>query len=187
MKIYKIPLIMLLTIILSLVSITYYQEEIIVPNQYNQYEVIYATESIEEAKLLATQYGIDLIEFEGRLATYQLSDPSQLETLIESGFSYNSFSSTIGKPVVIISDPYLNNQYGITLTHIDDVWKIQEGSADVLVAIIDTGIDYDHEEFANRISSLSYNVTTNSVGLEAVNDDLTFAVITYKKQLDGLK
>ena len=41
----------------------------------------------------------------------------------------------------------------------------------VLVAVIDTGIDYNHDEFNGNISPLSYNSFHEVVGLEAVMDD----------------
>jgi subtilisin family serine protease len=49
-------------------------------------------------------------------------------------------------------------------------WKISSG-ANVLVAVIDTGIDIDHPDFAGRISALSYNSHTMQGGLASVRDD----------------
>lgn len=141
-----------------------------IPETYQENEVIYTVDSYEEAALLAETYQLDLIEYQTKLARFKTLPGSDFEELMNAGFSYNSSLTVIGKPVPL-TDPYLKNQYGITLTNIDDVWKIQEGSSNVVVAIIDTGIDTDHPEFINRISALSYNTATNTLGIAAVEDD----------------
>lgn len=41
-----------------------------------------------------------------------------------------------------------------------------------MVAIIDSGIDIDHEEFVGKISPLSFNAYTEEVGVQYVEDDL---------------
>ncbi|PKL00274.1 MAG: hypothetical protein CVV56_06765 [Tenericutes bacterium HGW-Tenericutes-1] len=140
------------------------------PDQYVQYEMLYSVESLEEANQIENQFNLELIEFNGYFATYETTDFTDFDVLTQAGFIYNNIATSIGKPVPL-SDPYLNNQYGITITDIDDVWKIQEGSSSIIVAIIDTGIDTDHVEFSGRISTLSYNVTTNTAGISAVEDD----------------
>jgi thermitase len=43
------------------------------------------------------------------------------------------------------NDPYLDRQSYITRTEINNVWEI-ETSRDVLVAVVDSGIDYNHED-----------------------------------------
>lgn len=48
-------------------------------------------------------------------------------------------------------DPLLPAQYGISITGTDRAWAVQRGSADVVVAVIDSGIDGTHPEFAGRL------------------------------------
>lgn len=141
-----------------------------IPSSFKENEVIYTVSSYEEALALEDTYQLELIEYNSRLARYTLLPTSDLEKILNAGFSYNSSLTAIGKPVPL-TDPYLKNQYGITLTNIDDVWKIEEGSSEIVIAIIDTGIDTDHPEFINRISSLSYNSVTDTTGITAVEDD----------------
>jgi len=68
-------------------------------------------------------------------------------------------------------DPYLDNQYAIPMMGVDLAWSLELGDPNYLIAIIDTGIDTDHEEFTNRISALSYNAITEEVGIDAVEDE----------------
>jgi uncharacterized repeat protein (TIGR02543 family) len=52
----------------------------------------------------------------------------------------------------------------------EKAWTKSTGK-DVLVAVIDTGIDIDHPDFSGRISAKSYNSHTLQEGLEYVRDD----------------
>jgi len=70
------------------------------------------------------------------------------------------------------SNDYTQGQYNLDLINIFDAWDIVTGSEDIVIAIIDSGIDTDHDEFTGRISELSYNSSTNKVGISEVEDDL---------------
>lgn len=70
------------------------------------------------------------------------------------------------------SNDYTEGQYNLDLINIFNAWDIVTGSEDVTIAIIDSGIDTDHEEFIGRISELSYNAATKQVGISKVEDDL---------------
>ena len=49
------------------------------------------------------------------------------------------------------NDPLLPAQYGIPITGTDKAWAKQKGSPDVIVAVIDSGIDGTHPEFAGQL------------------------------------
>lgn len=70
------------------------------------------------------------------------------------------------------SNDYTNEQYNLDVINAYEAWLIESGSVDVTVAIIDSGIDTDHQEFVGRISELSYNAYTEQVGISYVEDDL---------------
>src|SRR5262245_13779362 len=44
------------------------------------------------------------------------------------------------------NDPLFGDQYGAASTNLSDAWDTTHGSAAVVVAHIDTGIDYTHED-----------------------------------------
>jgi len=48
-------------------------------------------------------------------------------------------------------DPYFNEQWGMTKVQAPQAWDITHGSSDVIIAILDTGIDMDHPDLAAKI------------------------------------
>jgi subtilisin family serine protease len=67
---------------------------------------------------------------------------------------------------------YAEKQYHIPLSGFDRAWQLTEGSPEVKIAVIDTGVDINHREFANAsFDPLSYNVNNGTVGIETVMDD----------------
>jgi thermitase len=44
------------------------------------------------------------------------------------------------------NDPLFNKQWGMNDIGVQDAWKVTMGSPDMIVAVIDTGVDYTHED-----------------------------------------
>lgn len=141
-------------------------------NLYVDNEYMHSVSSYDEALQWTLSHDLRLIDYSNYgIATYQNMGEDS-EDLLELGFSYNSISTIkAGPPFSSTDDPYLDEQYGLTLTRTVDTWALTEGISSVTVAIIDTGIDIDHPEFEGRISALSKNIVTGEVGLAAVDDD----------------
>jgi len=55
------------------------------------------------------------------------------------------------------NDPYWTNQWGPQKIEADWAWNITTGSATVLVAIVDTGIDYTHPDIAANYAPLGFD------------------------------
>lgn len=84
------------------------------------------------------------------------------------------------------ADPDLAKAWGIAKTSADKAWAIQKGSKNVVVAVIDTGVDYTHPDLAyniwrkpsgmsNGINIAGTNITGDVVGWDFVhNDNLPF-------------
>ena len=49
-------------------------------------------------------------------------------------------------------DPLYTSQWGPPAIKADRAWDVQKGSSGVKIAIVDTGIDYDHEDLGNYVS-----------------------------------
>jgi len=59
------------------------------------------------------------------------------------------------------SDPYYTRQWYHQVIGVEDAWDVTTGSSEVVVAIIDDGLDINHQEFKNRIIA-PYDVVLDS-------------------------
>jgi len=59
------------------------------------------------------------------------------------------------------SDPHYTRQWYHQVVGIEDAWDVTTGSSEVVVAIIDDGLDINHQEFKNRIIA-PYDVVLDS-------------------------
>ncbi len=147
-----------------------------------QYIVLYDT-SRAKAEELARMYGADLrITENGQFARLELpegitiSDVFAMEEsrafLPEMAADYQvqisqlTESETNGRlperPDYAISDADYRLQTYLDYLNMGSVWSGHTGTG-ITVAVIDTGIDTDHPEFAGRISNYSYNVTEDKI------------------------
>ena len=61
------------------------------------------------------------------------------------------------------NDPQFIEQYGMKLTKCEDAWAIMQMNEDVIVGIIDTGVDHTHNDISISMNSnLRYNVFDGS-------------------------
>lgn len=54
---------------------------------------------------------------------------------------------------------YREYQWNLPLIGMEESWEMNQGSEDIIVAVIDTGIDLDHPEFEGKLAT-GYNVLT---------------------------
>lgn len=140
------------------------------PKTQPSYELMYVVDSMQEAEHIAITYQLPLMTYsENGYATYMSDSDKEKETLLNQGFILNSKSTTTG--VIRTGDPYREDQYALDMMMIDQAWTFTQGTTATIIAIIDSGIDTDHEEFTGRISPLAYNARTEQVGLAYVEDD----------------
>jgi len=55
------------------------------------------------------------------------------------------------------NDPYYSHQWGLPAIKADKAWDIEKGNKSVKIAIVDTGIDYTHEDIAPNYVSGGYD------------------------------
>jgi uncharacterized repeat protein (TIGR02543 family) len=134
-------------------------------------EYLYAVSDQMAASQLAKSHQIELKEVSNYgIAVFEAPASRQAE-LLQAGFVLNETAMIDGPPWQSDEDPFLDDQYAIPMMNTDDAWTLEQGSSDVTVAIIDTGIDIDHPEFSGRLSPESYNSALKRVGLAEVDDD----------------
>ena len=73
--------------------------------------------------------------------------------LAENPDSGNAASTTT-------NDSYLDRQWALNKIHALDAWQITTGSRDVLIAVLDTGIDQNHADLAGKVVA-SINLTAS--------------------------
>lgn len=52
---------------------------------------------------------------------------------------------------VLLNDPAMPHTWGLKQTQVQKAWSISQGSKEIVVAVIDTGIDINHEDIKNNL------------------------------------
>ncbi len=86
------------------------------------------------------------------------------EESAESGFHQPT------RPQYTVNDIGYSSQTYLDYLNIGSTWNTTKGSG-ITVAVIDTGIDTDHSEFAGKISEYSYNATEDKIVKDYTLDD----------------
>ena len=63
--------------------------------------------------------------------------------------------------LLIPNDPLFNRQWHLSLVDCPGAWDIATGSSDIIIAILDTGIDLTHPEFTGKLVA-GYNALTQT-------------------------
>jgi thermitase len=85
---------------------------------------------------------------------------------LELGYASDTRTEVIDEPSALFNDPAIKQAWGLRKSDAARAWSISHGSRDVIVAVIDTGIDENHED-------LKSNIWTNpgETGLDAKGRD----------------
>lgn len=65
-------------------------------------------------------------------------------------------------PSYVPSDSNFSDQWDMSAIHMQDTWNITKGNSNVIVAVIDQGIDQTNREFSSNYSSQSYDLISSS-------------------------
>lgn len=141
-----------------------------------QHELLASAASLNEAREFAEIYGGSLVSYSAQsgIATIK-TEKYSLEEAMNLGASDDSYPPVFpnlvyGTDATRVNDPLYTKQYFHEDMNVSDAWNKTMGKSSVIVAVIDTGVDYNHEDLKDRISPLSYNSTTGKVGKNNVKD-----------------
>ena len=151
--------------------------------QYDEQSIVLYETSKAKAEELAELYGAKLrITSNGRFATLTLPEGTtirdvyamkeSLRYIDEMAADYQVQVSELTeeedgerlpmRPQYSVSDTDYELQTYLDYLNMGEAWNRYTGSG-VTIAVIDTGIDTDHPEFAGRISEYSYNATEDKI------------------------
>lgn len=60
------------------------------------------------------------------------------------------------------TEPNIGQQWGLDKINVYNAWDLTKGKSEVIIAVLDQGVDKSHKEFANNYSSLSYDLINKS-------------------------
>lgn len=61
------------------------------------------------------------------------------------------------------NDPQFSELYGMTITDSPAAWDIQKGSKSVIVGVVDTGVDWDHEDLDDNMWINTAEIPNNNI------------------------
>ncbi|MCA9926767.1 MAG: S8 family serine peptidase [Anaerolineales bacterium] len=118
-----------------------------------------------DALSLATSFGATEIEQIDGTTVYRIKFPQNTDiqqigqAITEtSTFLYAEPEYIFGIdqiPQTIPNDPRFSDQWALTKIEASQAWNITQGSNEVIIAIIDTGIDYNHPDLINNLTDSS--------------------------------
>jgi len=80
------------------------------------------------------------------------SDGQWVESDSVAGNSLNGSALPAQSEGLIPNDPYLGEQWALSKIQIPQLWQITTGNREILVAILDTGIDQNHEDLNGKVA-----------------------------------
>ena len=75
------------------------------------------------------------------------TNDSSVQSETNSSLPLDSKKDSLIKP----NDPFFDKQWALSNLNLSDLWNMTAGNSDVVVAILDTGIDATHEDLRDRV------------------------------------
>lgn len=71
--------------------------------------------------------------------------------LLENSFITSKTDKVEDEPSALFNDPAINQAWGLKKSDAARAWSVTKGSRDIVVAVIDTGIDVKHEDLSSNL------------------------------------
>ena len=140
----------------------------------------YSVQRIERTFATKTVPSVKPIPDLSKIYSLHLSPGNNADLLVESLNSnpFVEYAERFYPPFtdVIPNDPLYSQQIHFDRIMAESAWSVQQGDSTVIVAIIDTGVDWNHEDLGNNIWSNSDEVIGDAngdgfPGIQGVDDD----------------
>jgi serine protease len=141
------------------------QPEIKYPQEYDEKGLEYIHNAVEvgfwrlppSLEEFASKYGGKIVHFEEELLFAGVKEVSDVTEFIGkvSSDQYVRYAHppVILKPAVVTpNDEFWDDQWGPKKIYCPNAWDRQQGSTSVTVAIVDTGVDYNHVDLGGRVT-----------------------------------
>lgn len=138
------------------------------PDEYQKVDIIAKVDDISQEEIEEVS-GIEDVIKEEEFAKIKLEEWAEETEVIEKleslqGVEYaeeNVAFEIAASP----NDPYFagGDQWGISQIDAPNAWDSQQGSGNIIVAVLDTGVDWDHEDIVGNIWSNTGEIADNSI------------------------
>ncbi len=108
--------------------------------------------NLERIYLLRFQIPTDLHTVRANYAAHPLIEEAQFNYIRQAQASE-----------VIPNDPHFDEQWNLALIDMPGAWGIEKGDPEVIVAVVDTGFDYTHEDLASQTWVNSGEIPDNGI------------------------
>lgn len=162
MKKALLAILLLVTTCIAVSNVGAQPEIEFVPNEF-----ILGLANMDESILLEIQgNGGVLLEQIPALKAVRVFVPSESENTFTIAMNSRTWIRYIEKngifrAVYTPNDPYWSNLWGMSIIKADLAWDIHKGSTSTLVAVVDTGVDYTHDDLSSRYMALGYDWVNN--------------------------
>jgi thermitase len=89
------------------------------------------------------------------------------ERELELGLVKDQTNIVVDEPSALFNDPAIKQAWGLKKSDAARAWAVSQGSKDVIIAVIDTGIDINHEDLKNNLW-----VNKGETGLDSKGRDM---------------
>ncbi len=110
-------------------------------------------------------YGVSLLMQEDQGAI-EMASKKKSQRPLDLGQASNQTSKTREESKVLLNDPAISQAWGFKKSDAQRAWEVSQGSKDIVVAVIDTGIDINHEDLKANLW-----VNTSETGKDAKGRD----------------
>ncbi len=116
--------------------------------------------------ILISLFLVSFLNLPGQENNYNIKNLSANSETNEFSIISKSLTKQLTSPP---NDPFFNNQWTLAKINAQQAWSINTGNSNITIAVIDNGIDMNHEEFTGQLVS-GYDYFDNDSSPQASGD-----------------